>query len=137
VSAETARAHLRPIPNHGIEIRTSSTRGRGVFARTEIAAGTVIETAPVLVIPAVDCPALDRTIIHDYYFHWDGDPEGTGRGAIGLGVVTLCNHGSHPNAKVERNFRRHTLDLIATGRIAPGEEVTIDYGCTLWFEPRD
>ena len=102
-----------------------------------IAPGTVIEAAPVLVIPAADCPALDRTIVHDYYFHWDGDPEGLGRGALALGLVTLCNHASRPNARVERNFAQYTLDLIATGPIATGEEVTIDYGCTLWFEPRD
>ena len=137
MSAGTALTHLRPVPNHRIEIRTSPARGRGVFARTAIAPGTVIEAAPVLVIPADDCPALDRTVIHDYYFHWDGDPEGPGRGALGLGLVTLCNHASRPNAKVERNFARHTLDLIATSPIALGEEVTIDYGCTLWFEPRD
>ena len=97
----------------------------------------MIEAAPVLVLPAADCPALDRTIIHDYYFHWDGDPEGTGRGALGLGLVTLCNHTSLPNARVERNFARHTLDLIAIRPIEPGDEVTIDYGCALWFEPRD
>jgi len=102
-----------------------------------IPTGTVIEAAPVLVLPAADCPALDRTIIHDYYFHWDGDPEGPGRGALGLGLVTLCNHTSFPNAKVERNFARHTLDLIAIRPIEPGDEVTIDYGCPLWFEPRD
>ncbi len=108
-----------------------------MFARTPIAPGTLIEAAPALIIPAADCPVLDRTVIHDYYFHWDGDPEGAGRGAVGLGFVTLCNHGSRANAKVERNFARHTLDLIATSPIAPGEEVTIDYGCTLWFEPRD
>ncbi len=135
--AAAAPDRLRPIPNHRIEIRTSPTRGRGVFARTAIAPGTVIEAAPVLVIPASDCPALDRTIIHDYYFHWDGDPEGVGRGALGLGLVTLCNHASRPNARVERNFARRTLDLIATGPIVAGEEVTIDYGGTLWFEPRD
>jgi len=83
----------------------------------------VIEAAPVLVLPAADCPALD--------------PEGTGRGALGLGLVTLCNHASLPTAKVERNFARHTLDLIAIRPIEPGDEVTIDYGCPLWFEPRD
>ena len=132
-----AVASWRPVPNHRIEIRTSPTRGRGVFARTAIASGTLIEAAPVLVVPAADCPTLDRTVIHDYYFHWDGDPEGAGRGALGLGLVTLCNHASHPNAKVERNFARHTLDLIAIDPIATGEEVTIDYRCTLWFEPRD
>jgi SET domain-containing protein len=137
VSGAAALARLRPVPNHRIEIRTSPTRGRGAFARTAIAPGTLIEAAPVLVIPAADCPALDRTIIHDYYFHWDGDPEGVGRGALGLGLVTLCNHASRPNAKVDRNFAQQTLDLIATSPIAPGDEVTIDYGCTLWFEPRD
>jgi SET domain len=97
----------------------------------------VIEAAPALLLPAADCSVLDRTIIHDYYFHWDGDPEGVGRGALGLGLVTLCNHASTANAKVERNFAQHTLDLIATSPIAPGEEVTINYGCKLWFEPRD
>jgi SET domain-containing protein len=137
VSAAAALARLRLVPNHRIEIRTSPTRGRGVFARTAIAPGTLIEAAPVLVIPAADFPALDRTIIHDYYFHWDGDPEGVGRGALGFGLVTLCNHASRPNAKVDRNFAQQTLDLIATSPIAPGDEVTIDYGCTLWFEPRD
>ena len=137
MSVAAVLARLQPVPNHRIEIRTSPTRGRGVFARTAIAPGTVIEAAPVLVLSAADCPSLDRTIIHDYYFHWDGDPEGTGRGALGLGLVTLCNHTSLPNARVERNFARHTLDLIAIRPIEPGDEVTIDYGCALWFEPRD
>ena len=137
MSAAEALARLRPIPNHRIEIRTSATRGRGVFARTAIPPKTVIEAAPVLVLPAADCPALDRTIIHDYYFHWDGDPDGVGRGALGLGLVTLCNHADRANAKVERNLAQQTLDLIATAPIAAGEEITIDYGCKLWFEPRD
>jgi len=127
VSAAAALTCLQPIPNHRIEIRTSPTRGRGVFARTAITAGTVIEAAP----------ALDRTIIHDYYFHWDGDPDGVGRGALGLGLVTLCNHADRANAKVERNLAQQTLDLIATAPIAAGEEITIDYGCKLWFEPCD
>jgi hypothetical protein len=128
---------LLPIPNDRIEVRVSPVRGRGIFARTAIVSGTLIEAAPVIVIPIADCPALDRTIIHDYYFHWDGDPEGEGRGALGLGLVTLCNHASRPNARVERNLVRQTLDLISSSLIGPGEEVTIDYRCTLWFEPRE
>jgi hypothetical protein len=88
-------------------------------------------------LPAADCSALDRTVIHDYYFHWDGDPDGEGRGALALGFVTLCNHSSQPCARVERNYARLTLDLVAIAAIAAGDEVTIDYGCTLWFEPCD
>jgi len=56
-------------------------------------------------------------------------------GALGLGVVTLCNHSGHPCARVDRNYAQQTLDLIATAPIRPGDEITIDYRCTLWFEP--
>lgn len=115
----------------------SPGRGRGLFAREPIAPGAIIEAAPVIILPAADCPGLDKTIIYDYYFHWDGDPDGDGRGALALGLVTLCNHSSRPRARVERNYDRLTLDLLATVQIEPGEEVTIDYGCALWFQPRD
>ena len=76
-------------------------------------------------------------MVHDYYFHWDGDPDGEGRGALALGFVTLCNHSSRPRARVERNYARLTLDLVAITGIAADDEVTIDYGCTLWFEARE
>jgi uncharacterized protein len=132
-----ACGRILPVPNHRIEIRTSPGRGRGIFARERIARGTIIETAPVIVLPAADCPALDQTIIYDYYFHWDGDPDGVGRGALGLGLATLCNHSSRPLARVDRNYDRLTLDLIAIAPIKPGQEVTIDYGCTLWFKPQE
>ncbi|MGH7032039.1 MAG: SET domain-containing protein [Stellaceae bacterium] len=120
-----------------IEIRTIDQRGRAIFARQAIAAGAVIEAAPVVIVPASQCAVLDRTILHDYYFHWDGDPDGEGRGALGLGLVSLCNHSSRPRARVSRNFSQHTLDLIAIAEIEPGAEITINYGCDLWFEPRD
>jgi uncharacterized protein len=135
--AAAGRDRIEPIPNHRIEIRNSPGRGRGVFARETIKPGAVIEAAPVIILPASDCPALDQTIIHNYYFHWDGDPDGEGRGALGLGILSLCNHSNHPRARVNRNFARQTLDLIATAPIGPGEEITIDYGCPLWFDARD
>jgi len=132
-----AQSCIMPIPNHLIEVRPTAGRGRGVFAREAIAPGTLIEAAPVVVLPAADCAVLDRTVIYDYYFHWDGDPDGEGRGALGLGFVTLCNHSTRPRARVARNYAQSTLDLVAAAPIEPGEEITIDYGCALWFEPRD
>ena len=126
---------LRPISNHRVELRTGAERGRGVFACEAIVAGTIIETAPVIILPTAECTVLDHTIVHDYYFHWDGDPGGDGRGALGLGLVSLCNHSSRPRARVSRNFAQRTLDLIAIADIEPGVEITIDYGCELWFEP--
>jgi uncharacterized protein len=127
---------LRPIPNDRLEIRDDPLKGRGVFAAVPIAAGTLIEAAPVIIVPAAECPLLDRTILHDYYFHWDGDPDG-GRGAVALGLVALCNHSRRPRARVRRNLAQGTLDLVALTAIPAGDEVTIDYNCPLWFAAED
>lgn len=126
-----------PVLGDRIEIRSDPVKGRGIFARQTIAAGALIEAAPVIIVPASQCPVLDRTILHDYYFHWDGDPDGEGRGAVALGLVTLCNHSRRPTARVRRNFAQGTLDLMAVVPIAARDEVTIDYNCPLWFEPQD
>ena len=142
MAASTARGaqaldRLRCGPNHRLEIRSDPAKGRGIFAREPLAAGTLIEAAPVIIVPTEQCALLDRTILHDYYFHWDGDPEGEGRGAVALGLVALCNHSRRPNARVRRNPARETLDLMALATIVEGDEVTIDYNCPLWFQPQD
>ena len=142
MAASTARGaqaldRLRSGPNHRLEIRSDPAKGRGIFAREPLAAGTLIEAAPVIIVPTEQCALLDRTILHDYYFHWDGDPEGEGRGALALGLVALCNHSRRPNARVRRNPARETLDLMALATIVEGDEVTIDYNCPLWFQPQD
>jgi SET domain-containing protein len=138
---ERAPASLRPIPNDRLEIRSDPLKGRGVFTGAPIAAGAVIEAAPVIIVPAAQCPLLDRTILHDYYFHWDGDPDGgpggEGSGAVALGLVALCNHSRRPRARVRRNLAQQTLDLVALAPIAAGEEITIDYNCPLWFAAED
>ena len=134
---EPAQDALRPIPNDRLEIRDDPQKGRGVFAREPIAAGALIEAAPVIILPAAQCGLIDKTILHDYYFHWDGDPDGEGRGAVALGLVSLCNHSRRPRARVRRNYARETLDLVALMPIGAGEEVTIDYNCPLWFEAEE
>ncbi len=141
VRSARAPESLRPLPNDRLEIRIDPLKGRGVFAIAPIAAGTVIEAAPVILVSPRQCQLLDQTILHDYYFDWDGDPDGgsgdEGRGAVALGLVTLCNHSRKPRARVRRNVPQTTLDLIALVPIAPGEEVTIDYNCPLWFTAED
>lgn len=133
---DAVNSRILPVANRIIELRASPGRGRGVFARESITPGTLIEAAPVIILPTAQLPAFDATVVYDYYFHWDGDPEGQGRGAIGLGLVTLCNHSNYPRARVDRNYSRLSLDLIAIEPIPAGEEITIDYNCALWFESR-
>jgi uncharacterized protein len=142
-AARGERAHEspRPIPNDRLEIRSDPLKRRGVFACAAIAAGALIEAAPVIIVPAPQCKLLDRTILHDYYFHWDGDPHGNpsseGSGAVPLGLVALCNHSRRPRARVRRNFAQTTLDLVALVPIAAGDEITIDYNCPLWFAAQE
>ncbi len=135
--APEALDRLKPVPNHRLEIRADPAKGRGVFACEPIEPGTLIEAAPVIIVPPAQCAALDRTILHDYYFHWDGDPDADGTGAVALGLVTLCNHARRPRARVRRNLAQGTLDLLALARIDPGDEITIDYNCPLWFEAQE
>jgi hypothetical protein len=105
---------LRPVPNDRLEIRDDPAKGCGVFARQPIPGGTLIEAAPVIIVPAEQCSVLDRTILDDYYFQWDNFDR-TGRGAVPLGLVALCNHSRRPNARVRRNPAQDTLDLGCDG----------------------
>lgn len=136
-SGAHAPACLRPAQTDRVEIREDPAKGRGVFARQPIAAGTLIEAAPVIIVPPEQCVLLDRTILHDYYFQWDDNSNRSGRGAVPLGLVALCNHSRRPNARARRNLAQDTLDLVATAPIAAGREVTIDYHCPLWFDLQD
>lgn len=132
-AARTWRAgmRLRPVGTDCLEIRSDPAKGRGVFATAAIAAGIVIESAPVIIVPPAQCALLDRTILHDYYFDWEGG------GVVALGLVSLCNHARRPSARVRRNPAQATLDLVAALAIAAGDEITIDYNCPLWFEAQD
>ena len=123
----------RPYATSLLHIRSDPAKGRGIFAGAAIAAGALIEAAPVIVVPAEQRALLDRTIVHDYYFDWDE----AGAAAVALGLTSLCNHSRRPSARVRRNHARGTLDLVALAPIAAGEEVTIDYNCPLWFAAQD
>ena len=114
-----------------VRVALDARKGRCVVATEAIAAGELIEATPAVVLSAADCGVLDRTPLAHYYFEWDSED---GRGAIGLGLATLCNHSARPRARVERNYAATTLDLVAEQPIAAGDEVTIDYNCPLWFD---
>ena len=60
---------------------------------------------------------------------------GEGRAAVVLGYTSLLNHSDRPNCDFVRHIDALALDLLAVRDIAPGEELTIDYGLTLWFTP--
>jgi hypothetical protein len=116
-------------------------RGRGVVAERRIAAGELVERSPVLIIPHEQRAAVDPTNVGNYIFLWEPGTTGEdlyrqeGRAAIALGYTSLVNHSPEPNCAFTRHFEALALDLYAIRGIEEGEEITFDYGMTLWFEP--
>jgi SET domain-containing protein len=115
-------------------------KGRGIVAAEPIKKGELIERSPVLVIPECDRAKTDESILFTYVFMWEkGTTEEDlytrkGRAGITLGYTSLCNHSPTPSADFERLIDEQLLDLFALKDIAEGEEITIDYQMTLWFD---
>jgi hypothetical protein len=124
-----------------ITIKDFGARGRGVVALADLEAGQLIERSPVLVIPSEDRAAVDASIVFTYVFMWEhGTTEEDlyqhkGRSAIALGCTSLLSHSFTPNCTFVRRIDELVIDVFADRPIKAGEELTIDYQMTLWFDP--
>lgn len=76
-----------------ISVKDSPGKGRGVFAQRNFKKGEVIETCPVIVLPAKEIDSLELTQLYNYYFAWGPDSKD---GAIALGYGSLYNHSYNP-----------------------------------------
>lgn len=122
-----------------IYVGPSTVHGLGVFTKTHIPAESVIEVCPIIYLPEQDIPALQKTVINNYYFEWDDDRKG---GAIALGYGSIYNHSFKPNACYDVDVESQRLYILAYRNIVPGEEITINYNGDpgnkdpLWFETK-
>lgn len=108
-------------------------KGRGVFARRLIKQGEVIERAPVVPMSKENVPD-DGGAPDGYVLEWrDDDPEEAH--ALVLGYVMLYNHGKEPNIHLESDFDNEQIIVTAMRDIEPGEELSWNYNCELWFDP--
>jgi SET domain-containing protein len=117
-----------------IEVRRIDHRGkggRGVFAVRDIAAATVIERVPVLLIPKsqVFAASPDRPspspAISWYVFDWAGATKRE-YAALALGYGSIYNHSYTPNARYLKE-PPDVMSFVAIRDIAAGEEITINY----------
>ena len=137
-SRDAVTVHGNRVP---LRVVQAGRRGRGVVAEREISQGELIERAPVLIIPEAARAAVDPTNVGNYIFMWEHDTVGQdlysqkGRAAVVLGYTSLVNHSPEPNCDTVRYIDGFALDLVALRPIAAGDELTIDYGLTLWFTP--
>ncbi|MFT3908574.1 MAG: SET domain-containing protein [Ferruginibacter sp.] len=105
-------------------IETTEQKGRAVFTHEKIAAGTVIEIAPVIVMSKEDRKHLDKTLLHDYIFEWGKEKD---KCAMALGFVPIYNHSYKSNCEYFMDFEDDTIMVKTVKSIKKGEELTINY----------
>ena len=116
-----------------VRVGGTANKGRGVFATRRIAAGALIERAPVIVVPAGQWELAEKTVLFDYFFAW-GE-----HSAIALGYGSLYNHSYQPNARFVKHFSHQVIEFYALRAIEAGEELLINYNVDpdddspLWF----
>jgi SET domain-containing protein len=125
-SASTADSNFAPgeIPGHPyLTIGQSPTLGiRGVLARTNIPAATVLEHCPVVLIPLEQRLTIEHTVLGNYYYEWDDTHD-----ALVLGYGSLYNHRCPSNADYFFSYSTGELIIKSVREIAAGEEVTLNY----------
>lgn len=115
-----------PLAMESLEIRDSAIQGRGVFARVPIAAGTCVSEYVGEKITKDEslkrCQAENQYIFQlDETFDLDGNVE--------WNPARYINHACDPNCEAQLDEGR--IFVFARRNIAPGEELTFNYGYDL------
>jgi uncharacterized protein len=120
-----------------LSIQETLSMGRGVFTSQDLPAATIIEISPVIVLNHHHKLLLDKTLLHDYIFHW-GETES--ECCMALGYLSLYNHNYHSNAEYEMNFEARTMLIKTVRDIRKGREIYINYNGNwddqkpVWFD---
>ena len=118
-------------------IAETEEKGRAVFTNDALETGTLLETAPVIVMTGEERKLIDQTRLHDYIFVW-GDAND--QCAMALGWIAMYNHSYQSNAEYYMDFETEQMFIKTVRPIAAGEEVTINYNGTwndetkVWFD---
>lgn len=112
-------------PSWFIEVRQTKTKGRGVFALSDIEKDSIIEVCPVITMPRNQIFGHQPPILlENYAFNWGQDGA-----AIALGFGSLYNHSlKNPNADFEYDIQGNRIIFYALKDIKLDEEIVIDYG---------
>jgi SET domain-containing protein len=108
-----------------MKVRKVRGMGRGVFAARPFETGEIIEVCPVIPLTPAEANDCGTTILDDYFFEWGPRRRAY---ALALGLGSLFNHSNDPNASFHCRVRKLQLVFRARRPIAPGEQITIDYG---------
>ena len=118
-------------------LKSTTNKGRGIFTREKIAANTLIEESPVIVMSAEDRNLLDKTLLHDYIFEWGDNKD---KCCMALGFIPIYNHSYSSNCEYFMDFEKEIIQVKTVREIEKGEELTINYNGDwndekkVWFE---
>lgn len=108
-----------------------------MFTSEDIAAGTVIEISPVIIMSRKERELLDQTLLHDYIFEWG---EKKDRCCMALGYVPVYNHSYESNCEYEMDFEQEQISIKTVKPVKAGEQLFINYNgdwndtTPVWFE---
>ena len=120
-----------------LTIAPSEHRGRGVFTTEPIAAGTVIEISPVIVLSAKERAHAEKTLLYDYLFEWGKKGK---KACVALGYVSIYNHSYDANCEYEMDFETELMTVRTVKDIQKGEELFFNYNAIpdskkeIWFQ---
>lgn len=107
-----------------------------MFAGAEIAAGTVLETCPVLILGSDENREhIEKTSLYHYTYNWPS--QGRSTQAVVFGLGSLFNHSRVQNVGWIRDVEKEVVVYHTLRDIAKGEELCISYGDRLTFVDAD
>ena len=112
--------------SNGLHVGPSRLGGRGLFAGSDIAAGELVTSASVLLVPPEQTAHVDEGLMRHYVFDWTPDGPTT-QYAVAFGEISFCNHSASPNCRLKLDRERLCVCLYAARDLKSGEELTIDY----------
>ncbi|KAL7269538.1 hypothetical protein RUND412_007796 [Rhizina undulata] len=122
-----------------LKLVIDTPKGRGVFATKKLEAGSVIDTAPIILLSQDEFEEhIKHSQLIHYSYNWPRRCEKTGKilmhQAIVLGLGSMFNHSQiRQNVGWKRNIDLGIIVYTALRDIEEGEELLISYGSHLTF----
>lgn len=102
-------------------IKHTKKYGRGVYSRSSIKKGQLIESSPILLIPHDEFNS--SSVLDLYVYKYDKNTA-----ALALGFGSLFNHSDSPNIAYQVNYESNCIEFIAAKNIKAHSQLFIDYG---------
>jgi SET domain-containing protein len=115
--------------NKLIEVKyVSPKKGKGVFSKSFIKEGTIVDVAHVVLLTENDFDLIADTVLYNYSYEWE-DPNNDSEfmAAISLSISQFINHSFTPNIKYDYDYDNKAIVYTAIRDIKIGEELTVNY----------